>query len=67
MPNKYYFLTDFIDRDSFLKLRDDFERFREAQGKHSTSWGPGELEKYAFEKGLINSDQYRRITDSTLM
>ncbi len=67
MQSKYFFLTDFINREAFIRLRQDFEKYRETQGKHSFNWGPGELEKYALEKGLITRDQYKKITQSTLM
>lgn len=67
MPNKYYFLTDFITRDQFMQLRQDFEKLRESNGQHSDNWGPGELEKYALETGIITMDQYEKITQSVLM
>lgn len=67
MPSKYYFLTDFIDRDAFFKLKEDFEKHRELSGKHSDIWGPGELEKFALDKGFITPEQYQKITRSVFM
>ncbi len=67
MPNKYYFLTDFINREQFMHLRNNFEKHRESNGRIPDKWSPGELEKYAFDCGIITTDQYKKISESTLM
>ena len=67
MSNKYYFLTDFINREQFMQLRNKFEKHRESSGRIPDRWCPGELEKYAFDCGIITTDQYRKISETTLM
>lgn len=62
MENKYYYLADFMSREELSQLRKNYEKFREEAGKYSFSWLPGELEKYAFEKGIITSEQYKKIS-----
>ena len=67
MPSKYYFLTDFVNRDQFFQLRIDFEKHREFTGRSTDTWGPGELEKFALEQGIISQEEYKKIVNSILM
>lgn len=67
MSDKYYFLVDFLNRNELEKLTEDFEQYRKSIGKWTGSWTPGDLEKFALEKGFITQEQYKKIIKSTLM
>lgn len=67
MSNKYYFLTDFINKEQFMQLKGQFEKHRESIGSLADMWSPGELEKYALDCGLITAEQYQKIVKATLM